>query len=164
MKKACRPPTEACPQRHDTHPHAVRRDRPGDQPPGPDDSMRRGPGGGGGTRKSARPKAALPLGLVLFLGRGPTPHVGPDGRDCAGWRRPGRRGGGSRKPASNVRAGATRRDGAEAGRCPRTCGRGGRPMLPGGQYRPGPECGTEPGATRGPPARAGGAGRGGGSG
>jgi len=31
-------------------------------------------------------------------------------------------------------------------------------MLPGGQYRPGPERGTEPGATRGPPARAGGAG------
>ncbi len=59
-------------------------------------------------------------------GRGQTGGTAPGGR-------PGRNARGGRKPAPNVRAGASRR-GAKAGRCPRTCGRREAPSVTGARW------------------------------
>ena len=115
MKKACRPPTEACPQRHDTHPHAVRRDRPGDQPPGPDDSMRRGPGGAGepGKVRARRPRYRSvwfsPSGEAPRRAWGRTGGTAPGDDDQAG----GKEETGSPPPTSGLERpeGAARRPG-----------------------------------------------------
>jgi len=141
--------------------HLLRRDRPGDQPPDPDDSMRRGPGGAGepGKVRARRPRYRSvwfsPSGEAPRRAWGRTGGTAPGDDDQAG----GKEETGSPPPTSGLERpeGAARRPGVA--RAPAD-GEGGL-YCPEGNIGRGQNAAPNPAATRGPPARAGGAGRGG---